>query len=158
MLDTTKTPSQNDLWCVVGTDTGSASVAVEGKAGEDFDRRLVDWLKSEGNAKDRRLAFLCDTLGSSEKPGEHLRYQLFHRAASAVLEARRWRLTKALMLVQAFGESQTSWQDYSDFASWLGLKVTRDDVAGPVDASGVDLYLTWIDCPLAADDVAAAAV
>jgi hypothetical protein len=66
-------------------------VTVEGKAGEEFDKRLVDWLKSEGDGKERRLAFLCKTLGVTSRPDPGLRYQLFHRAASAVLEAQRWR-------------------------------------------------------------------
>jgi hypothetical protein len=38
-LDTPKTLSQNDLWCMIATEAGQASVAVEAKAGEDFERR-----------------------------------------------------------------------------------------------------------------------
>lgn len=157
-LDTAKTPSQNDLWCVLATDTGHVSVSVEGKAGEDFDKRLSDWLKSEGDGKARRLAFLCDVLGVETKPDLGLRYQLFHRAASAVLEAKRWRISKAPMLVQSFGESKTALNDYSDFAKFLGLGVARDRVSGPVRTSGVDLYLAWVHSPLAKDSDAAAAV
>jgi uncharacterized protein DUF6946 len=157
-LDTAKTPSQNDLWCVLATDAGHVSVAIEGKAGEDFDKRLGDWLKSESDGKERRLAFLCDVLGVETKPDLGLRYQLFHRAASAVLEAKRWRFPKALMLVQSFRESKTAWNDYSDFAKFLGLNVARDSVSGPVSASGVDLYLAWVHSPLGKDSDAAAAV
>ena len=50
-LDTPKTPSQNDLWCMVLTDAGQVSVAVEAKAGEEFDKRLRDWLASETKAR-----------------------------------------------------------------------------------------------------------
>lgn len=157
-LDTSKTPSQNDIWCVLGTDSGHVSVAVEGKAGEDFDRRLGDWLKSDGDGKERRLAFLCDVLGAASRPDLGLRYQLFHRAASAVLEAKRWRLPRALMLVQSFRESKTAWSDYSDFAQFLGLQVSRDSVNGPVTASGVDLYIAWVNSQVGKDSDAAAAV
>lgn len=158
MLDTLKTPSQNDLWCMLITDEGQVSVAVEAKAGEEFDKRLQDWLASESEGKERRLAFLCRELGVSGVPDQNLRYQLFHRAASAVLEAKRWRVGKALMLVQSFKESGTSWQDYADFAALLGLTVGRNIVSGPVKASGVDLYLSWVESPLATDAAAASAV
>jgi len=157
-LDTTKTPSQNDIWCLLGTDSGHVSVAVEGKAGEDFDRRLGDWLKSDGDGKERRLAFLCGVLGAAQRPDVGLRYQLLHRAATAVLEAKRWRLPSALMHVQSFRESKTAWNDYSDFAEFLGLQVSRDSVSGPVRTSGVDLYLAWVNCDVSKDSDAAAAV
>ena len=159
-LDTPKTPSQNDLWCMLSTATGHVSVAVEGKAGEDFDRRLKDWFGSgkEKDGKERRLKFLCDVLGIKEAPALTLRYQLFHRAASAVLEARRWRIGRALMLVQSFSESATSWQDYADFAELLGLSVARNTVSGPVMLDGVELYVGWVHSEVASDEVAATAV
>lgn len=156
-LDSVRTPSQNDLWCMLLTDGGQVSVAVEAKAGEEFDKRLRDWLgTSEGKRK--RLAFLCDVLSIAGEPDPGLRYQLFHRAASAVLEAKRWRVGKALMLVQSFKESATSWQDYVDFAALLGLTVSRHSVSGPARANGADLYLGWAESELAADAIAATAV
>jgi len=151
-------PSHSDVFALARGEAGLVSMTVEGKAGEDFDKRLGDWLKSDGDGKERRLAFLCDVLGAASKPDLGLRYQLFHRAASAVLEARRWRLPKALMLVQSFRESKTAWKDYSDFAKFLGLDVSRDSVGGPVKASGVDLYLAWVHSDVGKDSDAAAAV
>jgi len=158
VLDTPKTPSQNDLWAVLLTASGQVSVAVEAKAGEDFDRPLREWLRSDGEGKDRRLRFLCDQLGLNEPPSEALRYQLFHRTASALLEAKRWRISRALMLVQSFSESKTSWQDFQAFAALLDLDVARNAVAGPRGTSGLSLYLCWVDSPKATDDLAAAAV
>jgi hypothetical protein len=58
-LDTPKTPSQSDLGCMMLTDAGQVSVTVEAKAGEEFDKRLRDWLVSESEGKQQRLAFLC---------------------------------------------------------------------------------------------------
>lgn len=160
ILDTPKTPSQNDLWCIMSTDTGLASVAVEGKAREDFDKRLTDWFGSgtERGGKERRLKFLCEVLGVCREPEVTHRYQLFHRAASAVLEARRWHLTKALVLVQSFKESATSWQDFVDFATLLGLSVARNGVSEAAKAGGVDLHLAWVHSELATDEIAALAV
>src|SRR6185369_14272426 len=51
--------------------------------------RLTEWL-GEGSAnKEARLTGLATILGARSIPGE-IRYQLIHRAASAVLEARRF--------------------------------------------------------------------
>jgi len=158
ILDDPKRPSQNDLWGVLLTDAGHVSMAVEAKAGEDFDKTLGVWLKSDSEGKEKRLAFLCNHLGLREDPPDALRYQLFHRSVSAVLEARRWRFPAALMLVQSFEESRTSWQDYAAFASFLGLDARRNDVSGPRTFDGIALFLAWVDSPKADDRRAASAV
>lgn len=157
-LDTPRTPSQNDLWCAVITDGGQLSVAVEGKAGEDFDKPLEEWLAGDRGSKQQRLTFLCEELGIKGTPPGAMRYQLFHRTASATLEARRWRMPKALLLVQSFGESRTAWTDYTAFLGMLGLTAKRGAVVGPIDTRGVSLYAAWIDSRPATDDIAAAAV
>ena len=157
-LDTEKTPSQNDLWAVLGTDHGQVSVAIEAKAGEEFDRSLRDWLADDKGTKASRLSFLCRELDVAEVPHLDLRYQLFHRAASATLEARRWQISRALMLVQSFKESASAWTDYVAFATWMGLTAARDTLVGPHNAGGVELYLGWVDCQRATDGVAASAV
>ena len=61
-LESEGRPSQTDLLAVVGIDQRLAIVAVEGKAGEPFDKRVEKWLDgSEG--KDARLKALCKILG-----------------------------------------------------------------------------------------------
>jgi len=159
-LDTTRTPSQNDLSCMLLTKSGQVSVAVEAKAGEDFDKTLGEWLgkEKESGGKRRRLDFLCKLLDIEQPPSPLLRYQLFHRAASAVLEARRWHVGKALMLVQSFKESATSWDDYVAFATQLAITPVRNAVSGPLRLPETDLYLAWIDSPMATDLVATTAI
>ncbi len=156
VLDGSSRPSQNDLWAILLTDSGQVSMAVEGKAGEEFDRTLAEWLDSKSKAT--RLQFLCDTLGICDPPGGHLRYQLFHRTASAVIEARRWRIPNALVLVQSFAESKSAWNDFTSFAALLGIATTRNAVCGGRDLQGVRLYVAWVDSPKADDKLAAAAV
>lgn len=158
VLDDPRRPSQNDLWGLLVTEHGHVSMAVEGKAGEDFDKRIGSWLKDGSEGKERRLKFLCDQLAIPTRPGDSLRYQLFHRAASAVIEAKRCRVPTVLMLVQSFAESRTSWQDYADFAGLLELNAERDKVIGPRNACGIPLYLAWVDCKPASDSLAALAV
>lgn len=158
ILDDPKRPSQNDLWGVLLTDAGHVSMACEAKAGEDFDKPIGVWMQSESQGKAERLAFLCRQLGVVERPPDTLRYQLFHRAASAVIEARRWRFDSALMLVQSFAESRTSWQDYCGFAKLLSVQAVRNCVVGPRPLGEVDLFLAWVDSPKADDLLAASAL
>lgn len=157
-LDTAKTPSQNDLWCAIRATSGQVSVAIEGKAGEEFDKTLEEWLEGDRGTKQRRLSFLCEHLGIDSTPPHSLRYQLFHRAASAILEARRWRMPRALMLVQSFGESKTAWSDFAAFCGHVGLTVERGRIAGPRSLGEISFYAGWVDSPPATDQQAAAAV
>lgn len=157
-LDTDRTPSQNDLWCMLRTTSGLASVAIEGKAGEDFDKPLSAWLTTGRSGRPQRLAFLRETLGCESEPPGDLRYQLFHRTASAILEARRWGIDRAVMLVQSFAESRTSWEDFAAFGRYLGLATGRNCATPPRDTQGIDLHLAWVDSPQATDAQAGLAV
>lgn len=157
-LDDPKRPSQSDLWAMLRTPRGLASMSIEAKAGEEFDRRVGDWLGREGEGKEKRLAFLSDCLGLTSTPPRSIRYQLLHRTASAVLEAKRWGAPLALMLVQSFAESPTSWQDYADFAGILGLNARRGGITESRQLGEIELHLAWVDSPLADDGVASQSV
>lgn len=156
VLDDERRPSQNDLWAVVRTRRGVCSVAVEAKAGEEFDKPLEEWNTSVGTAK--RLKFLRGVLNLIEEPPSSLRYQLLHRTASAVLEARRWGLAHAVMLVQVFGESKTSWTDFVAFAACLGAGATRNRVTAGRPVHEIQLYVGWVDSLPSADGDAVAAI
>lgn len=158
-LDDDRRPSQNDLWAVVLLKQGYASAAIEAKAGEEFDKTISEWMAKESEGKTERLKFLTKTLGLSETPPGHIRYQLVHRTASAVIEANRWKAPVALMLVQCFKESPTSWSDYCAFAELFDIKVERRGViSGPKRIEDVDLFLGWIVSPMADDATAAKAI
>jgi hypothetical protein len=154
-LDDERRPSQNDLWALLAVNAGIVSVAIEGKAGEEFDKTISEWLKKDSEGKRERLAFLTSTLGLEDAPGGHIRYQLLHRSASALIEAKRWGLKSALMLVQSFSESDSSWSDYSNFVQLLGITPQRGGVAGPRNVEGVSFFAAWVDSPHASDAVAA---
>ncbi|MFC1971398.1 DUF6946 family protein, partial [Chloroflexota bacterium] len=157
-LDDDRRPSQNDLWIVLWTPKGYVSVTVEAKAGEDFDKPIEQWLNQESDGKKRRLAFLTAKLGLLTQPPGFIRYQLMHRCVAAVLEARRCHFHVALMLVQSFEESRSSWSDYEKFANLLGVPAVRGEVTGPRRIDEVSLYLGWIDSPIATDTTAAATI
>ena len=99
--------SQSDVWAVVNTSSGMLSMTVEAKAKEPFgDEPLEKWLvagKSERSISNRKARWeyvrshlpSCDSLLQA-------RYQMLHRCASAVIEAKRLGLNHAAFVVQAF--------------------------------------------------------
>jgi hypothetical protein len=144
--------SQTDLWAVLSTGETWASMAVEGKAREPFGETLEEWLREGSAGKRQRLEFLCETLGLPAAEPRGLRYQLFHRAASAVLEAQRIGARSAVVLVQNFFPDSTSWADFKAFVHALDGAACRDGICETTKAAGVErLLFAWADCPCVTD-------
>lgn len=147
-LDDLGRPSHNDLWALLRIGERLASLAVEAKAGEPFDVLVGDWLAAANSrsAKPARLAGLLDRLGIKGTPVEALRYQLLHRAVSALLEAERFRADLALMLVQSFNEEadRGSWGDFERFGRALGVEVRESEFVRVQKPTAVPLYLGWV--------------
>ena len=145
------TPSQNDVWALLRAGKGYISMAVEGKAGEPFASTLEEWLKAASDGKRERLDYLCQVLQAATAPSPDLRYQLFHRTASAVLEAQRFGVPLAVMLVQSFREDPQSWNDYGAFRSFLGATAIRGGIAEARRTGTEQLFLGWVDSAVASD-------
>jgi hypothetical protein len=143
--------SQTDLWAVLKGAAGWISVAVEGKAREPFGPTVNEWLQEASAGKRTRLDMLCQTLGVPAINASDLRYQLFHRTASAVLEATRIGAGTAMLLVHNFYPASTAWTDYQLFVELLGATASRNGIC-EAQCLGVErLLLTWVDSPLATD-------
>jgi hypothetical protein len=86
------TPSQTDVLAILRLPDEIAIMAVEGKVDESFGPLVSDWLREAAPAskKPARLKRLAETLGIDVSVCETLRYQLLHRTASAIYEARRY--------------------------------------------------------------------
>jgi|GEM_PF-2810066 len=84
-------PSQNDIFVLARSLAGPVAVMVEGKVDESFGPVLGDWLAEASPGKRERLDFLLRTLSLADSPPDALRYQLFHRAASAVVTGEQYR-------------------------------------------------------------------
>jgi hypothetical protein len=124
-------PSQADLLAVAGLMNGIAIVAVEGKAGETFGKLVQQWLDGS-QAKEKRLDGLCAILGLSREAAMPLRYQLLHRTASALLEARRYRTKTATLPLHSFSDDKTGFEDFAAFVQAIGFKIPRGDtLIGP---------------------------
>lgn len=137
-------PSQNDIWVLGKTPHGLVSIAVEGKVSESFGPTIGDWFKTPSAGKQRRLEFLCDILEVEFPPARHLRYQLFHRTASAIIEATKYGAPDAVMIVHTFSPSNEWFDDYAAFLSILGLRAEIDGVATQQLSTGISLHLGWV--------------
>ncbi len=152
--------SQTDFWALISTPQGVVSTAVEAKAGEPFDKTVREWLADAPakSGKQQRLDDLCTTLDIKQTAAMDCRYQLFHRSIAAILEARRFRVGTALLLIQAFGDNRASFDDYSKWAALVGVSARASTVQRARTCGGTDLWLAWIDAPVAGPAVIRAAV
>jgi hypothetical protein len=115
-------------------------IAVEGKVNETFGEFVKDWNTTPG--KQVRLERLAKTLGLDVADAGGIRYQLLHRTASAIYEAKRYRCPHAMMLVHSFSLSHR-W--FEDFAALMNQPVS---VPGSVSIAkmceGISLRLAWV--------------
>ncbi len=137
-------PSQNDVWALARSGANLVSVAVEGKVEEPFGPTLDEWLAEASPGKAARLAYLQEQLSLTEPLPGSTRYQLLHRAASAVIEAKRFCASQAIMLVHSFSRSNSWFADYSVFARLLGAQASIDRLVPVGRRGGVNLHLCWV--------------
>lgn len=138
------TASQNDIWVLARTGEELVSIAVEGKVGEDFGPTIGEWKKNASVGKQERMAYLLDVLNLSSSFPDDIRYQLVHRTASALIEARRFHAKSAVMLVHSFSPSDDHFGDYSRFLAFLGLSAEINTIGKAAPTPGVNLYLGWV--------------
>ena len=163
-------PSQCDVWAAVKTSAGMLSLTVEAKASEAFgDAILEQWLiagqteLSISNRK-KRWEYVRSHLPKSDSFLQ-VRYQLLHRCAASVIEARRLGYQHAAFVVQAFDTPAKTFQDYEVFCQALKITAAPGSMATTtvhgisLTVDGISLSVGWADCTLATDkEVAAAAV
>jgi hypothetical protein len=142
-------PSQNDLYLLANTGGVLLPIMVEGKVSEPFGEEVKVW-KGENPSKGKinRLHSILELLGLNEEEVLNKRYQLFHRTASAVIEAKNIHAQHALMLVHSFSQQAMWFEDYKEFVNLFGVKAKKNAVVGPVNVNGVQLYFGWVTEPI----------
>ena len=75
---------------------------------------------------------------------ENLRYQLLRRAASAVIEAKRFGAGHAVMLVYSFSQSDAWLDDYYRFAALFDAQASANAVSALGRAGGIAFYGAWV--------------
>lgn len=151
--------SQNDVWAHLKSAAGALSLTVEGKAGESFDQTIGEWLQKDSAGKQKRLEYLREVLGLPSPVSPSLRYQLLHRAASAIIEATRIGASSAGMVVLSFKDDPASKQDFANFSAALGAPFHVSSWCWAKTVPSHPFFLGWLDLPVATDrDVVAATV
>jgi hypothetical protein len=145
--------SQTDLLVLARTSGDeTAVIAVEGKVREPFgDNTVGDWRAAGGSGREQRLRFLREILALPDDEAlAGQRYQLLHRTASPLIEAKRLNATHAVMLVHSFGGGNAWFDEFASFASALGADVKVNAI---VRARNIErsLHLGWISDPVPED-------
>jgi hypothetical protein len=138
-------PSQNDLLAVAkGSDGQLVVIAVEGKVSEPFGPTLAEWRVSESRGKQERLEFTVQLLGLKNEPPSCIRYQLLHRTASAVIEARHFNAQSAVMLVHSFSQEALWFEDFQAFLGLFGAQPQLNQLYWLKELEGINLYAGWV--------------
>ncbi len=136
--------SQNDVFVLARSSAGPICLMVEGKVNESFGPTLDEWRFDASPGKSDRLKFLLRTLGMAAPPSGDIRYQLFHRAASAVITAEQYRAVAAIVLVHSFSEKRAGWRDYEAFVHLFGVQAMWNVVQPLTSALSVPLFAAWV--------------
>lgn len=138
-------PSQNDLFALArAQDCQLVSIMVEGKVSEPFGDTLESWLRGASEGKRKRLKFLRDILCLASEPPLHIRYQLLHRTASAIIEAQRFNAKYAMMIVHSFSPEHKWFSDYQDFLRLFGVASQINELVELPRADGLQVFTGWV--------------
>jgi hypothetical protein len=137
-----RTESQSDIFALIRHGDRTCAATIEGKVDEPFGPTLGEWLAAPSPGKLARLAYLCELLCIDQPPPE-VRYQLLHRTASALIEARRFKTDEAAMIVHSFSRGRKWFDDFVVFAALLGCAATPDTPHVLMLSSGQALRIGW---------------
>jgi hypothetical protein len=161
--------SQSDVWAIVETKKmGKVSVTVEAKAKEPFGgETLKGFLEPKPRTQEsdneyrrrrenrrRRFEYISSRLPHPPSSDSFMpvRYQLLHRCAASVIEAKRLGFQHAAFVVQAFEAPTTSFDDYSVFCRAIKVEPRHDSLVMAAEAvHDISLSFGWVDCALATD-------
>ena len=137
--------SQNDIFVLARSASGPVSIMVEGKVSESFGPTLHEWIDQASLGKKKRLRFLMRSLGLGSQPQGAIRYQLLHRAVSAIITGEQYRAAAAVLVVHSFSETLVGWPDYQAFARLFGVDAVQGTVQRLGRRSRIPLFSVWVN-------------
>lgn len=158
--------SQCDVWALLNTSSDKVSLSIEAKVNEPFgtgNETLDHWLnggKSQGSKENRSTRW--EHVYENLPPNGHdcykeVPYQLLHRCAAAVIEAKRFRVPYAALVVQAFSAPSESFEMFTRLCKAVNVNAVHGQMS-IINAGDIHLGVGWADCPFATDaEVAAVA-
>ncbi|QPC83024.1 hypothetical protein G4Y79_01215 [Phototrophicus methaneseepsis] len=139
--------SQNDIFVLGKAQDGElVSIMVEGKVEESFGDSLGKWKSANKGFTDNkreRLDDLQQHLGLASIPDD-IYYQLLHRTASAVIEARRFNARYAIMLVHSFSPTASWFDEYARFLNLFDVVAEKNVLHHLNVVDGIDVYTVWV--------------
>jgi hypothetical protein len=136
--------SQNDIFVLARSVAGPVVVMVEGKVNESFGPTIESWRKDVSPGKKARMAFLKRTLGLESSPPALVRYQLLHRAASAIIVGEQYRAAAAVLVIHSFSPKNAGWKDYQVFMKLFGVDAQMDAIQRLGATSRIPLFGVWV--------------
>jgi hypothetical protein len=136
-------PSQNDVFVLASGSEGLVSITVEGKVAESFDKPVDQRFAEPTPGQAIRLKFLLELLSLDRNAVGNIGYQLLHRTASAILEARRFGARHAVMLVHSFSQELKHFEDFAAFANLYQQSAVPNRMMRAIEFDDVTLHLGW---------------
>ena len=145
-------PSQNDLFVLGRAADGQlVAMAIEGKVGESFGPTLADWNSAVTSGRTTRLQYLTGILGLPDELPPTIRYQLLHRAASALILATQFNARYALMLVHSFSQTRMWFEEYQAFVQLFNTQdAWPNQLLWLGERDGIAFYSGWVSGELQA--------
>jgi hypothetical protein len=141
--------SQNDLFVLAKANGALSSVMIEGKVDETFGDTIARWRGSAEFTPNKKVRFeeICALIGLTNVP-DTIRYQLLHRTASAMIEAKTYTAASAVMIVHSFSrkpiEADSNWNDFAAFASLYQQAAVPDQLIELGTFEGIRLFVAWV--------------
>jgi hypothetical protein len=142
-------PSQNDVLAIMSNEEHLVVAAVEAKYRESFgDKSIGEWLdfdKPEG--RQERLHYILEKIKFPTQNYKDLRYQLFHRLASAVIMAKKFHADIAVMIIQSFerNDSLNHYKDFSEFVEAYGKEIEKGVPVELLQTDSIKLIAVWVE-------------
>ncbi len=137
-------PSQNDVFVLAKGSDGLVSIAIEGKVSEPFDKPVDKRFANPTPGESTRRECLLELLELNRNEVGEIGYQLLHRTASAILEARRFGARHAVMLVHSFSQELQHFDDYTGFVGLYGQTAEPNQLFEARQLGDITLYLGWV--------------
>lgn len=90
------------------------------------------------------MSFLLHSIGLTAVPNGAVRYQLLHRAASAIITGEQYRAKAAVILVHSFSQERVGWSDYQAFTRLFGVEAILGSLQRLGSPSTIPLFGIWI--------------
>jgi len=139
-----RTESQNDAFVLASSPRGLITLCIEGKVEEPFGQVVAKWAPDSSPGKRKRFDYLVDLLGLGGADLSQVYYQLLHRTASAIIEAKRFHAETAVMLVHSFSQSHAWFSEFCEFAKLFGINAELNRIYSCGRRSGVELHIGWV--------------